>query len=64
MNQNPDDRNTCEVCEQPFSSEQELPTHKNDVHGKADPERGNRTTTSNKISRRNERSPNAERVPA
>jgi hypothetical protein len=32
MNQNPNDRNTCDVCEQPFSSEQELQTHKNDVH--------------------------------
>jgi hypothetical protein len=32
MNQNPNDRNTCDVCEQPFSSEQELQNHKNDVH--------------------------------
>jgi hypothetical protein len=33
MDRNPNDRNTCDICQQLFSSDQELQTHKNDVHG-------------------------------
>ena len=33
MNQNPRNQNTCEVCQQPFNSEQELQTHQNTAHG-------------------------------
>ena len=35
MDQNPKDQNTCDVCEQPFGSEQELQAHKNNVHGQS-----------------------------
>jgi hypothetical protein len=35
MNQNPRGQNTCDVCQQPFNSEQELQTHQNIVHGQS-----------------------------
>jgi hypothetical protein len=35
MDQNPKDQNTCDVCEQPFSSEQELQDHKDNAHGRS-----------------------------
>ncbi|HEY3617222.1 MAG TPA: hypothetical protein VGK96_10445 [Candidatus Sulfotelmatobacter sp.] len=35
MDQNPKDQNTCDVCEQPFSSEQELKDHKDNAHGRS-----------------------------
>ena len=38
MDQNPKDQNTCDICEQPFSSERELQAHKNDVHGQSSSE--------------------------
>ncbi len=33
MSQDPTDQKTCDVCQQPFDSEQELQIHQNDVHG-------------------------------
>jgi hypothetical protein len=37
IGQNPTDRNTCEVCQQSFDSEQELQAHQNDAHGQNNP---------------------------
>ena len=33
MSLNPNDQQTCEVCQQSFDSEQELQTHHNSAHG-------------------------------
>jgi hypothetical protein len=35
MNQDPRSGQTCDICQQPFSSEQELQNHQSDAHGQS-----------------------------
>ena len=37
MNQNPENRNDCEVCHQSFDSAQELQAHRQNAHGQNKP---------------------------